>query len=69
MGRMNGEGLVVWVPCSCSFESAHIGPVAKLSLRVTSDDLVVVGLGEPQFLLLWGGLSFQRDLQTLVLCF
>jgi hypothetical protein len=62
MGRVDGEGLVVLVPCGGRLEAADIGAVAQLCLRIAADDLVVVGLGEPLLLLLGGTLLAEGDL-------
>lgn len=62
MGRVDGEGLVVFVPSSGCFETTDVGAVAKLGLSIASDDFVIIGLCEPLFLLLRGALTFQRDL-------
>lgn len=62
MRRVDCEGLVVCIPCSCGLESTDVGAVAKLSLSIASDDLVVVGQCEPLLLLFWGSLSFKCNL-------
>lgn len=36
--------------------------MTKFGLSITSNDLVVVGLGEPLFLLFWSALTFKCDL-------
>jgi hypothetical protein len=59
---VDGEGLVFLVPCCCGLESTNVGSVTQLGLGVTSDDLVVLGLGEPLLLLLFGTLSGKCDL-------
>jgi hypothetical protein len=59
---VDGKGLIVLVPCCCSLESTDVGSVTQLGLGVTSDDLVVLGLGEPLLLLLFGTLSGKCDL-------
>jgi hypothetical protein len=64
MGRVDSEGLVIRIPGSSGLQSADVGAVAELSLGITSNNLVVVGLGEPFFLLFWCTLSFKRDLLT-----
>jgi hypothetical protein len=62
MWRMDGESLVVGVPGSCSLKTTDVGTMAELSLSIASDDLVVVGFGEPLLLLLGCALAFQCDL-------
>jgi hypothetical protein len=64
MGRVNGESLVVGVPRSRRLQAANVGAMAELGLGVASDDLVVVGEGEPFLLLLRCGLSFKCDLRS-----
>lgn len=65
---MDGEGLVVLVPGGCCFKPTDVGTVAKLSLSIATDDLVVVGLCEPLFLLFGGALAFQCHLYTVNVC-
>ena len=62
VGRVDGEGLVVLVPCGSRLEAADVGAVTQLCLRIAADDLVVVGLGEPLLLLLGGTLLAEGDL-------
>jgi hypothetical protein len=62
MGRVDGEGLVVLIPGGGCLETTDVGAVAQLCLRIAADDLVVVGFGEPHFLLLGGTLLAECDL-------
>jgi hypothetical protein len=62
MRRVDGEGFVVLVPGGGCLETTNVGAVAQLCLRIAADDLVVVGFGEPYFLLLGGTLLAERDL-------
>lgn len=64
MWGVYGEGLVVLVPsCGC-FKSSDIRTMAKLSLSIAPDDLVVVGFGKPLFLLLRRTLAFKCNLHS-----
>ena len=45
MRRVQNERLVFWIPGRCCLEATNIGSVTKLSLGVTTDDLVVVRFG------------------------
>jgi hypothetical protein len=65
MRRMYCECLILWVPSSSSFESTNIRAVTQLSLCITADDLVVVGLSEPLLLLLGSTLLPKCDLVML----
>ncbi len=50
---MHYERLVFWIPgCGC-FQATDIGAVTQLGLCITSDDFVVLGLSEKEFVLLW----------------
>ena len=59
---MEGEGLVGRVPRRCRLETSHVRAVSELSLRVTTDDLKVLGSLEEDFLLFWRALILEGDL-------
>lgn len=63
MWGVQGEGLVLLVPGRCGLEASDVGAVTELSLSVASDDLVVVGLGEPHLLLFLCTLAGKGDLK------
>jgi hypothetical protein len=64
MWRVDGEGFILFVPRGCCFETTNVGAMAKLSLSIASDDLVVVGLCKPLLLLLGSSLAFKRYLNN-----
>jgi hypothetical protein len=68
MRGVDGESFVIGVPCSRGFQSAYVGTMAKLSLGVASNDLVVVGQSEPLFLLLGCTLLPECDLMISITC-
>jgi len=53
MWGVNGECLVIWVPCSGSFQSSNVGTVTELSLSITSNVLVCFSLLEELLVLFW----------------
>jgi len=54
------------VPRGSRLQASHIGTVAELCLRITSDVLVVFCFLEKQLMLFRGALVTQRNLSTLV---
>ena len=56
MRRVDCEGLVIGVPCCCRLQSSDVTSVSQLSLRVTSDVVVVLCRLEVLLVLLWGSL-------------
>lgn len=65
MWGMDCECLVFWIPGSCCLQTTDIGSMTKLSLRIASDDLVVIGLGKPLLLLFWGTLLAQCNFEPI----
>lgn len=68
MRRVDCEGLVVGVPGSSSLKTTDVGTMAKLSLSIAADDLVVVGQSEPLLLLFGRSLSLKSDLEMALVC-
>lgn len=64
--RVNNEGLVGWIPCGGSLETADVGAVTELGLGVAADVFVGFSWLEEELLLLLGGLVLEGGLRMML---
>lgn len=62
MWRMEDERLIFWRPSRGSFEPPDVTSMSQFSLRVASDDFVVLSGLQEELVLLGGSLALQSGL-------